>query len=194
MRKVTKNQQTIIRAYRLGDSSAEEESMISAGKIYRLQDGSYELFSRESAHGAGEHVEAGDYFKIDNAGYPYPNSCPFFEMNHMHLSGDEYIQKPKALDAWLAGDAICPEIQFLIKEKGLVLRLEHPEVYFNAPLWGSQLSAARDAVLIFYSITRDEQGDIVDADFNFVAREEFNQTYRFIETDASLHRSNECTD
>ena len=33
LRKVTKNQQTIIRAYRLGDSSAEEESMISAGKI-----------------------------------------------------------------------------------------------------------------------------------------------------------------
>ena len=56
------------------------------------------------------------------------------------------------------------------------------------------MSAARDAVLIFYSITRDEQGDIVDADFNFVAREEFNQTYRFIETDASLHQSNECTD
>jgi len=39
---------------------------------------------------------------------------------------------------------------------------------------------AADAVIVFYSITKDEDGTITDADFNFVARDEFDRTYSLL--------------
>ena len=57
------------------------------------------------------------------------------------------------------------------------IREDDPERYFNAFLWGAPLSAGKDAVLIFYSIKRDIDGNIYDADFNFITREEFEKTY-----------------
>ena len=53
---------------------------------------------------------------------------------------------------------------------------------FSAPLWGSILTAAADAVLVIYGLERDSSGRIVDAEFNFVAKPEFDLTYSFIET------------
>ena len=40
-----------------------------------------------------------------------------------------------------------------------------------------RLRAARFAVLVFYGVERNEAGEIVDISFNFVAREEFRETY-----------------
>ena len=45
---------------------------------------------------------------------------------------------------------------------------------------GTMLQAARDAVIVFYSIVRDENGMLTDADFNFVERSIFEQTYERI--------------
>ncbi|MBQ1412657.1 MAG: hypothetical protein IIY93_05645, partial [Clostridia bacterium] len=64
---------------------------------------------------------------------------------------------------------------------GALGRIRHREddenAYFNAVLWGAPLSAAKDAVICFYSITRDGNGVITDADFNFISRAEFEKTY-----------------
>ena len=87
---------------------------------------------------------------------------------------------------WTAEDEICPEITFLMEEKGLTLEPGHPECFFQAPLWGTKLSAARDAVLVFYETERDSEGNICDAEFNFVDREEFEKTYEVIPEKAAI--------
>ena len=56
-----------------------------------------------------------------------------------------------------------------------------PAECFRAPLWSSILTAAADAVLVIYGLERDSSGRIVDVVFNFVARAEFDLTYRFVE-------------
>ena len=72
------------------------------------------------------------------------------------------------------------KIKFLIEQKQLTFHEEDPEKYFQAPLWGTNLSAKKDAVIVFYSIERDENGEIRDAEFNFVARDEFDKTYELL--------------
>ena len=57
---------------------------------------------------------------------------------------------------------------------------EDPEHYFNAFLWGAELSAARDAAVIFYSVDRDGTGGIADISFNFVAAKEFEESYEIL--------------
>ena len=39
------------------------------------------------------------------------------------------------------------------------------------------LTAARDAVIVFYELEYDAGGEIVEADFNFVAKDEFDKVY-----------------
>ena len=53
--------------------------------------------------------------------------------------------------------------------------------YFQAFLYGAPLSAARDAVLVFYEVNRDKTGTIQEIDFCFVARDIFEQVYRICE-------------
>ena len=163
MRSVIKKAGKIVQGYKLGEKNAVIDALIAEGKIKQKKDGSYELFSQEAVNGIGEVAYPGDYVKIDSKGYPYPNSREFFEKNHRHIAGNDYEQMPKPLEAWTAEDAMLNE--------------EVSEKYFEAPLWGSILSAAKDAVLIFYRIDRDADGKITDADFNFVARDEFERTY-----------------
>ena len=38
-------------------------------------------------------------------------------------------------------------------------------------------SSSKTAVIIFYSIVRNDTGEITDADFNFVSEEEFIKNY-----------------
>ena len=38
----------------------------------------------------------------------------------------------------------------------------------------------KDAVIVFYDISYDQDGMIVDAEYNFVERGEFNKTYNII--------------
>lgn len=177
MKKAVKNQGKIVHAYRLGDASETELRLLREGLIRIREDKTYELFSLEAVSGSGEIARKGDYFKLSADGRPYPNAKDFFEANHRFLDGDRYEQYPKPLEVWCAEDGLCPEIRFLQEHKGLVIDPSGGEKYFSAPLWGTVLSAAADAVIVFYGITRNDDGTIADADFNFVSREEFDRTY-----------------
>ena len=73
---------------------------------------------------------------------------------------------------------MCDEIIFLQKNKGLTIDLGSVDRCFTAPLWGTQEVAKRNAVVVFYDIARDTKGKITDIDFNFVAHDEFNRSYR----------------
>lgn len=176
----------VIRAFRLGEKSEEIEKLMAEGRIRKKKDGSFEVFSQEAKSGEGEIAYPGDYIKIDSSGTPYPNRAEYFEKHHRHLKEETYEQLPEDLMIWTAEDEICPEITFLMEEKGLTLEPGHPECFFQAPLWGTKLSAARDAVLVFYETERDSEGNICDAEFNFVDREEFEKTYEVIPEKAAV--------
>lgn len=179
MANVIKNQGKTVEAWELGTGSEMQQKLFAEGKIVYTDNGKYELFSQEAQSGSGEKAVAGDFFKVDKAGFPYPNGREWFLANHRHIEGDTWEQLPKPLMAWESTEEITPEVQFLIDNKGLKLSPATPDQYFGAELWGSWLTAASDAVLIFYSVTRDENGTIVDADFNFVARPEFEASYHY---------------
>ncbi|MDO5133637.1 MAG: hypothetical protein Q4D81_11765 [Eubacteriales bacterium] len=187
MIRVIKKEGKIIHAYRLGDSSPVLDRLIAEGKIIPLKDGGFEVLSREALLGGSGHGQVasrGDYIKLDTEGCPYPNSAVFFEAKHKKLDGDMYEQLPEPMDAWTAEEATCPEIEFLLAEKGLTIHPGDSSRYFSAPLWGTVESAPADAVIIFYSITHDESGNITDADFNFVVREEFEKLYNVLPAEA----------
>ena len=180
MFKVIKNKGRIVSAYRLGDSHPELDRLIAEGRIKVCGSGRYEIMSQEvvaAGSTAGQAASDGDYVKIDGMGFPYPNLADFFKANHRHISGDEYEQLPVPLDAWTPDEPMCDEVKFLIEHKGLVLNEDDEAHYYTAPLWGTVESAAKDSVLIFYSIDRDENGAVADATFNFVVRSEFDRTY-----------------
>lgn len=181
MAMVIKNVGKEVQAWELGKNSEMEQKLFTEGKI-QLTNGRvtiYALFSQEAQSGEGERARPGDFFKVDKAGYPYPNKREWFLQNHRHIEGDTYEQLPKKLLAWESTEGITPEVQFLIDHKGLVLSPENPSQYFGAELWGAWLTAAADAVLIFYSVGYDDDGNVTDADFNFVARTEFEATYHY---------------
>ena len=183
MRKVIKTKGKILKAYELGAASQTERDMIAAGRIRVLDGGKYEVFSREAVNGSGEIVSAGDFFKVDSGGYPYPNPRAFFMANHKPLGDELYEQIPRPLDAWTADEEMCEEIEFLIAVKGLRIDEDNAGKYYTAPLYGTLESAARDAVIVFYAIERDENGRMTDADFNFVERGEFDLTYEWTEAE-----------
>ena len=175
---VIKNSGKEVKAWKLGAASDMELQLIAEGKIVQ-KGNTYELFSQESVNGFGEIAEVGDFFKVDNAGYPYPNKATWFLKNHRHIVGDTWEQLPKKLLAWESSDELTPEVQFLIAHKGLKLNHENPSHFFGAELWGTWLTATSFAVLIFYSVSYDNEGQVSDADFNFVARAEFEATYHY---------------
>lgn len=180
MRYAVKSKKKIVKAYPLGAGHPMEAMLIAEGAIRRRDDGSYELFSQEAVNGSGQIAYPGDYFKVDTVEgrhYPYPNSREYFLENHVHLQGDEYEQKAKPLMIWQYGDEMPDALLWLLENKRLTLKEEDPQNYFNAFLWGSDLSAARDATLIFYSVDRDAADAITDVSFNFVAKPEFESSY-----------------
>lgn len=184
MKYAVKSKKKIVTAYPLGAGHPMEAALIEEGAIRLRPDGSYELFSQEAVNGSGQIARAGDYFKVDTVEgrhYPYPNSREYFLSNHTHLSGDEYEQANKPLLMWQVGDEPMEEVRWLVDTGRLTLKPQEPEHYFNAFLWGADLSAADDATLIFYSVDRDENGNITDASFNFVARAEFEAGYTVME-------------
>ena len=178
---IIKKEGRLVEAYRLGDQGPEERQLLAEKKIRRAEDGTYELFSSESVNGAGEIAETGDYFKIDAHGFPYPNKKAWFEANHTHISGNQYMQKPKPLKAWMDGMPVCEEITWLLEGGRLTINETDTQRYFQAFLYGAPLSAARDAVLVFYEVNRDKTGTIQEIDFCFVARDIFEQVYRICE-------------
>lgn len=180
MFKVIKKHGKTVQAYRLGDDAPVLRALADTSKLVKTGEHSWEIFSQEAVRGGSGHGQAaqdGDYIKIDSQGHPYPNAKAWFEQNHRQTGPDQYEQFPQPLDAWDAGEPPCAEIDFLCCEKGLVLNDADPEHYFTAPLWGTVESADRDAVLVFYSITRAADGGITDVDYNLVAWDEFEKTY-----------------
>ena len=175
--KVIKKEGKHIHAYQLGSESPVLAKLVAEGQIVKRQDGSYEVFSREAINGTGQIAKEGDFIKFDSEGYPYPNDAAFFIENHRQIEGDEYEQFPKPLEAWSLAEEETDVIRFLKEHKGLVICPEDPERYFTAPLWRTLESAASNAVIVFYRVERDENGSILDADFNFVARVEFEKSY-----------------
>ncbi len=180
MRKARKKT-VVVQAYRLGEDSRVLEEMIAEGEIKVRGDGRYEVFSRETGDKTGEIVHEGDYIKLDSSGSPYPNSAEFFEENHRHLAAEYYEQQSKPVEIWTYGDPPCPELRYLIEHGRLTIHEDDPEKYFQALLWGTELSADKDAVIVFYRIIKDEAGRITDADFNFVAGDEFRETYEILD-------------
>lgn len=183
MKYAVKSKKKIVNAYPLGAGHPMEAQLIEEGAIRRLPDGSFELFSQEAVNGHGQIAYAGDYFKVDTIDgrhYPYPNSREFFLSNHTHLSGDEYEQINKPLLIWQSGDESMEEIRWLVDTGRLTLKPQDPAHFFNAFLWGADLSAAADATLVFYSVDRDASGTITDISFNFVAKPEFDSCYCLI--------------
>ena len=182
MKKAIKYSGKKVTACRLGSGSPLEARLIEEGKVLRRPDGTFEIFSREATGGIGEIAAEGDYVKLDTGGWPYPNRREFFEAKHRALEEqDVWEQIPEPLSYWEADDPMCPEVRFLIEHKGLKIDSEDPERYFGAVLFGAPLTAARNAVLLFYRIGYAEDGSVEDADFNFVERGEFERTYRRIE-------------
>lgn len=178
MRKAVKSKGKLVEAYELGGDSERVNQLITEGKIKKVSADQYAIFSQEATEEQGQIAHAGDYIKIDSANMPYPNSREFFLANHRLLQGNQYEQKPKVVQIWqITQDEMVPEIEFLLEHKGLQLDREDKEKTYKAPLWGSVLTAAQDAYLVLYSVTRDETGTIVDVDFNFVENTEFHKTY-----------------
>lgn len=173
-------QATVLDAWQLGAGTDTEQTLIAAGKLKKQPDGSYLIFSRETDT-QGQVALSGDYIKIDSAGFPYPNTRAYFEVNHVPLGGTRYHQLVTPLKAWTLREPMCEEIRFLT-ERGLLRINENDEAhYFRAFLWGADLCAAKDAVIVFDSVERDESGAITAVGFHFIAWAEFLITHRIIE-------------
>lgn len=180
MKSAIKTKRNIVKAYCLGNGAEMEQLLLQLGRIRMLSDGAYELMSQEAKNGVGERAVAGDYFKVDDVDgvyYPYPNSRAYFLNNHTHLEGDTYEQKAVPLVIWQWGDGPCDAIEYLLKKGKLMLNHEDEERFFNAFLWGADLSAPRDATVVFYDTFRDASGAVTDVSFNFVVKEEFERSY-----------------
>lgn len=180
MKYAVKSKKKVVKAYPLGAGHPMEALLIEEGAIRRLPDGSYELFSQEAVNGRGQIARAGDYFKVDTIDgrhFPYPNDREYFLNNHIHLSGDAYEQVNKPLLIWQRDDEPMEEVRWLVDRGRLILKAQDPAHFFNAFLWGADLSAAADATLVFYNVHRDESGAITDISFNFVAKAEFEANY-----------------
>ena len=171
---------TKIQAWRLGDGSSKEKELMAKKAILLREDGTYELFSREAMGKTGEIARAGDYFKVDSSGLPYPNEGLTFEKTHRHIDGDWYLQKNPVLFAWTTGQPVNDAVQYLFDQKLVVLHEDDPSRYCSAILWGTEEWAAKDDIIVFYQIQRDDQENILQIDFNFVERSEFQKTYEIV--------------
>lgn len=183
MFKVIKNKGKMVQAYQLGSDHPILNQLITQGQIKKLEDGCYEVFSQEAMNGEtghGQVAEKGDWIKADSQGYPYPNKKEYFKKNHRYVEGDTYEQLPKALQAWTADCEMCDEMKFLIEKKGLKINKDSYDRFYSANLWGTLEVANKDAVIIFYNVVYGQDHKVVDAEFNFVEKSEFERIYSII--------------
>ena len=171
---------TRVQAWELGAGTDRERDMIRQKKIVAHPDGTYELFSQEATGEKGQMAKAGDYFKVDDRGFPYPNERAFFLQSHRHLTGDWYEQLVRPVKFWRKGDPVCEEIRFLMDRGILRVHPEDPKRYFSAFLWGTEETAPEDAVIVFFSVEKDAAGSIAGVEFNFVVSYYFQQNYRVL--------------
>lgn len=180
MFKVIKNKGKIVQAYKLQKNNETIKRLMKNGKITYIGDGKYEVHSLETIGEKGEIAVEGDWIKIDDSGYPYPNSRDFFESHHRFVEGDTYEQIPLPLNAWNAECGSCPEIEYLLRNKKLLIDETSFEKRYSAELWGTQEFAAGDAIIVFYNISYDAEGKVRNIDFNFVEKSTFDKTYSIL--------------
>ena len=163
----------------LGEGSPLEQELTARGLLVAQPDGGIRVRTRESGDGAGELACPGDFVKLDVGGYPYPVRRSTFLKTHQPTA-QGFVTIPRQLEAWAVGQPRPEALDWLLEQGRLSLNEAEPQRYFSAELWGTRLSAPKDAVLVFYRIDRDGQGRITDADFNFVVREEFEAAYEIL--------------
>ncbi len=162
-------------ACRLGDGSNLERLLLFSGKLRRNPDGTWLVFSRETDT-QGQVAQIGDYVKLDSENCAYPNEKAWFEARHIPLGGTRYRQITRPTLAWCHREPMSEEIRFLLDTGRLWLDETDETHYFRAFLWGAELFAAKDAVIVFDEITRDESGAITEIQFHFLAWAEFVAT------------------
>lgn len=176
---VIKREAPPVTACCLGEGSGLERELLARGLLAR--DGEdYRVFSREAAGETGQLALRGDFVKLDAGGFPYPNARADFLQNHRQTPAG-WVQVPVPLEAWAFGQPEMEALRWALTHGGLTLHADDAARFYRARLWGAELSAPRDAVLVFYRVERDEGGAIVDMRYNFVAREEFDKSYRIVE-------------
>lgn len=182
--KYAKKKPQQVQAWKLGAESTQEQALVRMGVIRRsgrgLVEAEYELFSREAVLGKGERAAAGDYFRVEATGdrvYAYPIEQSLFAENYRHLHGDLYEAVSRPVTIWQADDPPDDVVRFLLQTGRLQINRTDSAHYFRAALCDAPLSAARDAVVVFYSVDRDTDGIPVNVDFNFVARDYFETNY-----------------
>ena len=163
----------------LGKSSPLERELIARGQVIPLAEGGFRVRTRESGENEGELAAVGDFVKLDGGGYPYPVRRESFLRTHRRTE-EGFTAIPRLLEAWAVGQPRPEALDWLLEQGRLSLNEAEPQRYFSAELWGTRLCAPKDAVLVFYQIDRDGQGQISDADFNFVVREEFEAAYEIL--------------
>ena len=187
MRYAVKNKGNLVRAYELGAGTEMERLLIEEGSIRREADGSsYRLFSQEAVNGEGQLARAGDFFKVDTVNgrhYPYPNRRDWFLERHIPLGGDRYEQRVVPVSIWTKDDPPCDAVDALLASGRLRIDPDDSGRYFNAVLWGTPLSAAEDAVIVFHKLERDKNGTIRQLSFNFVERQIFERDYTVCDAD-----------
>ena len=184
MRYAVKNKGNLVRAYELGAGSEMEKLLLKEGAICEETDGNYRLFSQEAVNGEGQLAQRGDFFKVDTVDgrhYPYPNRRDWFLENHTPLGDDLYEQHTSPMPIWTKDDPPCDVIDYLLTSGKLQINPLDSAHYFNAQLWGSPLSAAEDAVIVFHKLKQNEDGGITEVSFNFVERQIFERDYTVCE-------------
>ena len=171
-----------IQAWELGSGSVMEQEMIRRGKIAARPGGIYEVFSREAAGKTGQIAAAGDFFKVDDYGFPHPWRRAAFFQQHRSLEGDWYQEAARQVKIWRLADPVCEEICFLLDRGILRLDPDDPEHCFTAFIWGTEETAASDAVVVIFDTDRDAEGRVAGVNFNFVEIAYFNKHYRVIES------------
>ena len=183
MAKLMKNSGKKVNAYELGANTPMEDMMLREGKIV-LEDGVYYLRSTEvvNAGTKGQEAHAGDFFKVDGEGNPYPNGRDWFLEHHKIIDAPNgvYEQIPQPNEAWFVGEPVTDAVQFAVDHELVKLDPENPEQFFGAHLWGEWLTAPSTAALMFYSISRNRVGIVTAVDFNFVIESEIQQNYHIV--------------
>lgn len=164
----------------LGENSPLERELLDNGLLRLRPEGGYEVFSQEVAGFTGERAEAGDYVKVDSSGKPYPNKRDFF-LNHHELREGNWYQIPQPMEAWELSMPENEAVRFMVEKKGLRIDESDPAHTFRAALWGTELTAAHDAVILYHKVRYAPDGGIEGLSFRFIARDEFEKTYQVIE-------------
>ena len=163
-------------AFQLGTVCPLAQKLMDRGFLLPLPDGFWRVKTRE-AMGEGELAKTGDYIKLDSTGMPYPTEKEWFEANHIQVEAGIYLQKAQKRKAWCADEPVSPEIRFLLDRGLLQWDPEDPQRTFQAQLWGTLQSAARDAVVVLDRVETDAKGTVREVEFHLVAGEEFDITY-----------------